>query len=489
MKVIILPSLFLLLLLAVRFLAFNPQKISEDRNAIRCKDCNVIVISLSNLRKKNMSFYGSYRATTNNIDNFFKDSLIFTHAIAPASITYTDATSFFYSLQPTVHKFFSREDKDKSAEILKSYTGFPQILKKAGYKTAAFVSDEDYNRSNNFGNLFDWYFDRDLYRDYGITFHPWKYNIGTKDLIGPSINWLKQNKNEKFFLFLQAYDMHCPYTPQGKFKQLYQKEHNQKINWDNCYITYSEAEKIKKNNKTYFRLYDWMSFQKRKLDEGILFEKQDLNHLVNLYDAELTNADDNLKPLFDEIEKLGLTENTIIIFMSEHGDYLGEGGYFMKVAVTAKGNLHNANLSYPLMIRLPKINKPFIQDQLIQTIDLAPTILDLVGLNPSEQMQGKSFLYSLGNTQSFNDYAFSPAERKRDFRFNGNFIVQTLQNHEWKYDYYEHKDFSGKTLNIEETLYHLPVDRDEKYDVKDKFSSVLNNMRAAISSKRKYYDK
>lgn len=489
MKVIILPTLFLLLLLAVRFFAFNPQKVSEDRSAIRCKDCNVIVISLSNLRKKNMSFYGSYRATTNNIDNFFKDSLIFTHAIAPASITYTDATSFFYSLQPTVHKFFSRDDKDKSAEILKSYTGFPQILKKAGYKTAAFVSDEDYNRSNNFGNLFDWYFDQDQYHAYGITIHPWKYNVGSKDLVGPTINWLKQNKNEKFFLFLQAYDMHCPYTPEGKFKQLYQKEHNQKINWDNCYITYTEAEKIKKNNKTYYKLYDWMSFQKRKLDEGILFEKQDLDHLVNLYDAELTNADDNLKPLFDEIEKLGLTKNTIIIFMSEHGDYLGEGGYFMKVAVTAKGNLHNANLNYPLMIRLPKITKPFIQDQLIQTIDLAPTILDLVGLNPSEQMQGKSFLYSLGNTQSFNDYAFSPAERKRDFRFNGNFIVQALQNHEWKYDYYEHKDFSGKTLNIEEALYHLPVDRDEKYDVKDKFSSVLNNMRAAISSKRKYYEK
>lgn len=96
---------------------------------------------------------------------------------------------------------------------------------------------------------------------------------------------------------------------------------------------------------------------------------------------------------------------------------------------------------------------------------------------------------TLGNAQTFNDYAFSPAERKRDFRFNGNFVVQTIQNHEWKYDFYEHKDFTGKSLSIEESLYHLPEDKDEKYDVKEKYISVFNNMRAAISSKRKYYEK
>jgi arylsulfatase A-like enzyme len=489
MKTILMPTFFLIFLLAVRFYAFNPFKINQASSAIRCKDCNVIVISLSNLRKKNMSFYGSYRATTNNIDNFFKNSLVFTHAFAPASITYTDATSFFYSLQPTVHKFFSREDRERSHEILQSYVGFPKVLKSAGYKTAAFVSDEDYSHSNNFGDLFDWYFDNNYYRDYGITFHPWKYNIGTKDLVAPTINWLRQNKSEKFFLFLQAYDMHCPYTPEGKFKNLYQKDYNKNINWNNCYITYSEAEKVHKNNKNFFRLYDWMSFQHRELDEGTLFEKRDLDHLVNLYDAELTNADDNLKPLFDEIEKLGLTKNTIIIFMSEHGDYLGEAGYFMKVAVTAKGNLHNVNLSYPLMIRHPKVTKPFLQNQLIQTIDLGPTILDLVGLAPPKKMQGKSFLNTLGNSQAFNDFAFSGAERKRDFRFNGNFVIQSIQNHEWKYDFYEHKDFSGKTLNVEESLYHLPEDRDEKYDVKEKYNSVFNNMRAAIASKRRYYEK
>ena len=489
MRSFLIPTFILIFLLAARFYIFNPFKTKEALNAIRCKDCNVIVISLSNLRKKNMSFYGSYRSTTSNIDNFFKDSLIFTHAFAPASLTYTDAISFFYSLQPTAHKFYSRDDRDLSHEILKSYVGFPQVLKSAGYKTAAFVSDEDYNRSNNFGELFDYYFDRDLYRDYGITFYPWKYNIGTKDLVNPTINWLKQNKSEKFFLFFQAYDMHCPYTPMGKFKNLYQKEHNQKINWDTCHITYSEAERIKKNNKIYYKLYNWMSFIKRVIDDGTLFEKRDLDHLTNLYDAELTNADDNLKPLFEEIEKLGLTKNTIIIFMSEHGDYLGEGGYFMKVAVTAKGNLHNANLNYPLMIRLPKVNKPFLQKQLVQTIDLAPTILDLVGLKPDEKMQGRSFLNTLRNSRSFNDYAYSPAQRKRDFRFEGNFIVQTIQNHEWKYDYYEHKDFNGKTLNIEESLYHLPEDLEENYDVKDKYHTVLNNMKAAISSKRKQYDK
>ncbi len=490
MKQILMSTFFMFLLLGGRYFYNRGGQIKSEEAKIQCRDCNIIVISLSNLRKKNMSFYGYTRPTTPNIDNFFKDSFVFNHAIAPASITYTDATSFFFSLQPTVHRYMSRDDRESSKRILRNYRSFPKILHDKGYKTAAFVSDEDYRYENIFGPQFDYYFDRSFYTDYGIEFKPWQYNIGTKDLVTPTINWLRENHSSKFFLFFQAYDMHCPYTPRGRFQKLYQKDYNPKIDFQNdCFITYNEVEKIKKGNKDYFKLYDWKHFLDNKMDDGTLFGQRDLDHLVNLYDAELTNADDNLSNLFTEIKKLGLSKNTIIIFMSEHGDYLGESGYYMKVAVTAKGNLHNANLSYPLMIQYPPLKKSFQQNQMIQTIDLAPTILNMVGIQQPSRMQGKSFLKILGNNLSFNDYAFSPAERKRDFRYNGKFIVQALQNQKWKYNYYEHQDFNNKKLETEENLYDLINDPEEKIDLKDTDKKTLSDMREIIQKKRQQYEK
>lgn len=469
------------------------NKIEKREASIECEDCNIIVISLSNLRKKNMSFYGSPRNTTPIIDQYFKNSFSFDHAIAPASLTFSDAASFFYSLHTLKHQFMNRSDRDKTAEILKDHVSLPKILKTHGYKTAAFVSDEDYKFENGFGSQFDLYFDKSFYEANNIIFQPWQYNVGTKDLVKPAIKWLRENHQDKFFLFLQAYDMHCPYTPRGKFLDGIQGEFNSKIDFSACYITLDKVEeinkKIGKDNKHFFKLYNWESFLNKETDQGTYFEKRDIDHLVDLYDAELSDADHNLAEFFNEIKNLNLEKNTIIVFMSEHGDYLGESGYFMKVAVTGKGNLHNANLSYPLMINYPPLKGPRRQKQMIQTIDLAPTFLEMLGVSVPEGMQGKSFLKMLGNDTELNDYAFSAAIRKRNFKDKGQFDVQALQNREWKYNFYEHRDFDNKIIESEENLYNLVNDPDETNDLVNKELKELQTMREVIKQKRIFYAK
>lgn len=86
--------IFIVVVLVSGFILFKAIK-PTVKSELSCDDCNVIVISLSNLRKNNMSFYNKSLNTTPNIDHFFSSSLYFTHAVAPASLTYTDAASFF----------------------------------------------------------------------------------------------------------------------------------------------------------------------------------------------------------------------------------------------------------------------------------------------------------------------------------------------------------------------------------------------------------
>ncbi|MFA6238280.1 MAG: sulfatase-like hydrolase/transferase [Bacteriovorax sp.] len=485
-RALISSTLIVLLLTSVYLLRIYKQKTTDP---IVCADCNVIIVSLSNLRKKNMSFYGSSRNTTPVIDAFFKDSFSFDHAIAPASLTFSDAASFFFSLQTMTHKFMNRTDKDIALDVLKKYKSFPKVLAGKGYNTAAFVSDEDYKYENGIGAEFGLYFDKSKYEENAIAFQPWQYNVGTNDLVKPAVKWLRDNHKEKFFLFFQAYDMHCPYTPRGKFKELFSMPHNPKIDFTACYMNLDKIEVIKKGNKTYYKLFKWASFLNKEEDVGVLFEQRDLDYLIALYDAELANADDNLRELFLEIKNLKLEKNTIVIFMSEHGDYLGENGYFMKVAVTGQGNLHNANLSYPLMINYPPLKGAYKQKQMVQTIDFAPTILQMLGFDVPEGMQGKSFLKMLGNDQELNDYAFSAAIRKRHFRDKGQFNVQAVQNREWKYNFYEHRDFEGNVVESEENLYNLLNDPEEKIELRDIEKDKLTMMRKVRLEKRSLYSK
>lgn len=482
-KITIAFSILGIILLLIFFIKF------EDRSSsFRCDDCNVIIISLSNLRKNNLKMYGYEKSTTPNIDSFFKNSIVFENAIAPASLTFTDYISLFFSLQPNRHKFMNRSDREKSGKILSEYYSLPLLLKEAGYKTAAFVSDEDYAYKNNLGSQFDLYFDKRYYPDYQIPYKNWEYGVGTKDLTTPAIKWLKDNYKNKFLLFFQAYDMHCPYTPNEYYRNKYDSPHSKDINFSDCFMTLKEVEKKKKGNKNYFTLYSWKSFLDKKVDKGVQFSEEDVSYLKNLYDAELENADMNLLPLFDTIKKLGLEKNTLVIFMSEHGDYLGEAGFFMKASVLPRGNLHNVNLGFPLVIKSPRIDRQIKYKSIFQAIDFAPTILDMLNLKINKKMQGLSHLKSIGTKKEINDYAYSFCLRKRDYVDEGAFLVESVQNSKWKLDNFEHYDYDGKFIKQEQFLFDLENDKNESKNVVTTNKEIVFQLNKVIKEKRAKYE-
>lgn len=461
-----------------------------------CQDCNLIMVSLSNLRRSHMSSYGYKRLTTPNIDRFFSEGIRLRNAFAPASLTYTDSLSLFYSLFPGTHRLLSRDEGSRQAsqDALRERLSLPEILKSRGYKTAAFVSDEDYGYQYGLGRVFDLYFDRSQYPSYGIAFEPWRYNVGTRDLIDPALSWIDRNSSGRFFLFLQAYDMHCPYNPAEPFRSRFDPDYRGDMNEDDCYVTVSPARPTVRAGKKSWTLSSWYRLMKGERGD-ITLSDADLRHLVALYDGELAQADSRLGRFFDELERRGLTRNSVIVFMSEHGDYLGENGHYMKVAAGAEGNLHNANIGFPFLLRLPSSRKAVEYLPIVQTVDLAPTLFDLLGVRHRSVsgMQGRSFAANLMSNRGINEFAYAGFLRtwSTDTQSRPGLRLESLQNREWKLmreSPGSSKTGPGESANMARyRLYHLAEDPNETRDVSDRHPEILRMLDGAMSEARAKY--
>ncbi|MBT4277574.1 sulfatase-like hydrolase/transferase [Candidatus Falkowbacteria bacterium] len=456
---------------------------------LSCPDCNLIVVSLSNVRKDHLGLYGYSRDTSPNIDEFFKDSIVFDSTFAPASWTFTNAVSFLTSLSPYKHGIMERK-KNVNLSKINNIKFLAEILKDNNYKTAAFVSDEDYNRKYGLNRGFDTFFDKNSYFDYGIKFNPGEYNIGTKQLVGPAVDWMKENYKDKFFLLLQGFDAHCPYTPNSPYDKKFSSKES-KQDFSECYITPKVVESIETDSGKKWPLQSWSSF-KEKGDEKILFKKEDIEQMITLYDGEIAQADNNLKDLFETIEDLDLTKNTIIVFLSEHGELFGENGFFMRVSLSAQGTLNDKIINIPFIMKHPKVDRAMQIDSLVQLIDLAPTFLQILGLEGyyGGQMQGKSIVPVITKNKEVNEFVYGGVKRKHSiYDPDEVFLTEFIRDKQWKLL----KEIIINSKSQEQIsefygLYNTIKDSEEKENLYDQNNNIakqlLNNLNLWVTEQK-----
>ena len=110
------------------------------------------------------------------------------------------------------------------------------------------------------------------------------------------------------------------------------------------------------------------------------------NRYIKDYLRTIKSVDDGVGEVLDYLEEAGLDENTIVIYTSDQGFYLGEHGWF------DKRFMYEESFRTPLLVRYPKEIKPGTKiDKLVQNLDFAPTFLDYAGIEVPEDMQGESF--------------------------------------------------------------------------------------------------
>ena len=126
------------------------------------------------------------------------------------------------------------------------------------------------------------------------------------------------------------------------------------------------------------------------------------NRYIKDYLRTIKSVDDGVGELLDYLEEAGLAENTVVVYTSDQGFYLGEHGWF------DKRFMYEESFRTPLLVRYPKEIKPgTVIDALVQNLDFAPTLLDYAGIKAPEDMQGESFRKLVaGKTKKWHDAVY-----------------------------------------------------------------------------------
>ncbi|MDI6784956.1 MAG: sulfatase-like hydrolase/transferase, partial [bacterium] len=176
--------------------------------------------------------------------------------------------------------------------------------------------------------------------------------------------WLSKNQQKKWFIWLHYFDPHTPYEPPAQFAQLYPAANNR----SKLYASFSQLS----------------AMEERKY----IPTEQDIDRLKALYAGEISYVDNEIGRLLKVLADTGLIKNTIIILVADHGESFEHGIYANHDQV-----LYESSVRIPLIIIAPKqIPQGKRIDTLVQSIDVMPTILELLNLKTDTFMQGKSLL-------------------------------------------------------------------------------------------------
>ena len=479
MKKRIVISLIISLILSTILLTiiFYKQSYEVIPPELVCKDCSVILITMTNLRYDHMSYNGYSRPTTPNLDILAKESIVFDNAFSHASWTLPEVISLYTGFYPLRHGIMERNDGSKLPQEIPTII---EVLKKAGYTSAAFTGGFDYKVDYGLTGRFD------KFERCGESMEPvpeWaseRYTgskiFGEFECIIPkALAWIKKNTSRKFFLHVQGYDAHCPFSQRGG--KTFDPDYQGKVDFSNCLLTLERKEPVVIDGNRYYLV----SSQKQPIREEVLLSEQDVDHLIAIYDESIAFADRQIGKLLEEIKRSGLFDKTIIVFTSEHGDMFGKKGMFMRGG-TRMGTFYDDVLHVPLIVRNPKL-KTLRTNGLVSHIDIVPTLLDFLGLRKLNT-DGESIIPLIVRGEEVRREVFTGVKfrsRTADLWFTQKSYADVIRTKEWKLiqeTVVNEDDVSSK--NIE--LYDIINDKEELHNLALERKDILGKMQGQLSN-------
>ena len=411
---------------------------------------NLLVIVVDALRADHLSCLGYDRVQTPNIDRLAREGVLFTQCISQAPWTLPSLGSLLTSKYPTQHGAEVQVERLDTLAVIKSifdwgslgYSNItlPEVLRKAGIYTAGLQPNITVASLAGFDQGYN--FHLDAFKYYNLIWetgleallpdaswqriYPSFQGAAGKNIVAYGASWMGRNPEGRFALLALLFDTHEYYLERADFDDLYR-----------------------------------------------LNKEADEAGLIDLYDRSILKADRAVGRLLERMERQGFLDETLVVLLSDHGEeFFDHGGRdrgfdrWYDTGVSHAHTLYDELLRVPLIMRLPaKIKAGLRVDAQVRMIDVMPTVLGLLGVEPPGPLEGTDL--------SRDDFAV-PAElpafsesllfkpEKKSIRLDG-----------WKLIFHPE---SGR-----EELYDLRADPGERTDLTAERPEVLAGLKARLT--------
>ncbi|HEY4683452.1 MAG TPA: sulfatase-like hydrolase/transferase [Candidatus Acidoferrales bacterium] len=369
---------------------------------------NVVLITVDTLRADRLGCYGSKTVPTPVIDALARDGVLFEQAIAQVPLTWPSHAAILTGTYP-----FSNGVQDFTGQPLSTkIRTLAESFKRNGYATGAVVSSFVLDRSWGLARGFDFYYDTFpgqafVQKDIALV------DRRAKESVSQALRWLQRPRRQPFLFWLHLFDPHSPYDPPEPFRSRYRQ---------------------------------------------------------HPYDGEVAYVDSQLGRLFAWLKKSGLYDGALIVFLSDHGEALGE-----------HGESEHGFFVYDSTVRVPLIIKPpsklrTAQRRIpgpVETISVAPTVLQLAGLHdPIErQFQAPSLAGAVTSGPPAAGDQNRPAYSETFYPFSSFGWSPLRSVHSARYHFIEAP---------EPELYNLQADPQEQHNLVSQESAVAASLRKQL---------
>jgi arylsulfatase A-like enzyme len=356
---------------------------------------NILFILSDDHAPEAISAYGRSMINTPNIDRIAKNGIRFTNCFAVSSICAPSRACLISGKCNALNgvlRIGGRLDGNQ--------TTFPKVMQEAGYQTAIMgkwhlVSQptgfDYYSVPNGMGTYYDC-----RLKSTGET---WTDNGQGKEIMpgfftdaitDKAINWLeKRDKNKPFCLLLHHKAPHSPYKYPEKYDSIFKNRDlplplsfNDDYRGKNSTLVNNPCTQSKLQ---YIKGGNWLQPKPQEEYGTEKYKKEVYQTIFKGYYRLVAGLDENIGRILDYLETSGLDKNTIVIYSSDNGYFMGEHGFFNKQW------MYEESLRIPLIISLPgKKNKGKVIDKLVSELDIPSTIINYANYIAPSDFQGSS---------------------------------------------------------------------------------------------------
>ncbi|HEY0864456.1 MAG TPA: sulfatase [Lacunisphaera sp.] len=361
------------------------------------KALNVVFILADDHRFDAMSFLGHPLAETPNLDRLAREGAYLKNAMVTTSLCSPSRASILTGLYTFRHRVI-----DNQRAIPPGTVYFPQYLQKAGYATAFMGKWHMGGESDGPQPGFDHWVS---FRGQGVYYAPNKdYTINvdgkrvplkgyvTDELTDYAIAWLKEQKpaEKPFFLYLSHKAVHAEFAPAERHKGKFANR------------TWPRPPSLPVTPEMSENQPRWLRDQRNSW-HGVDFpyhSELDIDAYYKAYGETLSAVDDSVGRVMQQLEEMGVLDRTLIVYMGDNGFMFGEHGLIDKRVA------YEPSIRVPLLMRCPPVIKPgTVVNEVVANIDIAPTVMEVMGLKAPPHFDGRTLVPLLrGEKVPWRDY-------------------------------------------------------------------------------------